>query len=64
MKLDTKKISNIEWDGINPKDYPDFTDAFAIGFDYGNREATDDEIDLFNDSYIENYHDEIIQQLC
>ena len=63
MKLDTKKITNIEWDQVDPSDYPDFSDAYAMTFDYGDREATEDEIDFFNDNLISHFHEQIFDSL-
>ena len=30
MKMDYKKIDNIEVDGIDTKDYPDFSNAYIV----------------------------------
>ena len=51
IKLDYTKISNVELDGIDHSDYPDFCDAYIVSADYDGREMTDDEIEeLNNDS--------------
>lgn len=63
MKLDTKKITNIEWEDIDSNDYPDFVDAFAVAFDYGDREATEEEIEYFNEHLKYDYYDSIIQSM-
>ena len=47
--MDFKKIDNIEVDGINTRDYPDFCDAFISYADYDGRPMTDDELDELND---------------
>jgi hypothetical protein len=47
-ELDLKKVSNIEFDGIDPSDYPDFVDAHIISADYNGRPMTDDEIEELN----------------
>ena len=49
LKLDYKKISNVEVDGIDSRDYPDFCDAFIASAEYDGREMTDEELDLLNE---------------
>lgn len=47
--LDYSKLNNIELDGIDRSDYPDFCDAYISGGYYGNRRLTDTELDLLNE---------------
>jgi hypothetical protein len=49
IKLDYSKINNIEVDGIDHADYPDFCDAYIASADYDGREMTDEEIELLNE---------------
>ena len=49
IKLDYSKIDNIEVDGIDYADYPDFCDAYIASADYDGREMTDEELDILND---------------
>ena len=44
-----KLIDNIEVDGIDTKDYPDFCDAFIAYAEYDGREMTDEELEEIND---------------
>ncbi len=46
MKLDLRKIDNMEFDGIDFADYPDFCDAFLVAADYDGRELSEEEIRL------------------
>lgn len=48
--INFKKITNIEVDGIDTRDYPDFCDAFIAYAEIYGREATDKELDEINDS--------------
>jgi hypothetical protein len=50
-KLDYSKIDMIEFDGIDPDDYPDFNDAYICYAEYDGREMTDEELDLLNDDH-------------
>jgi hypothetical protein len=47
--MDYKLITNIEVDGIDTADYPDFVDAFIASADYDGVEMTDDQIDTLNE---------------
>jgi hypothetical protein len=50
-KLNYNLIDNIEFEGIDPNDHPDYCDAHIISADYDGREMTEDEIEeLNNDS--------------
>jgi len=49
LKLDYSKISDVEVDGIDTRDYPDFCDAFIASAFYDDREMTDEELDILND---------------
>ena len=46
--IDFKQIDNIEIDGIDHKDYPDYCDAFITACDYKGREATEEELEEIN----------------
>jgi hypothetical protein len=47
-KLDYSLIDNIEFDGIDHKDYPDYCDAYICYAEYDGREMTDEELDELN----------------
>ena len=46
--MDYKKIKNIEVEGIDTKDYPDFCDAFISKADYDGKPMTDVQLDELN----------------
>jgi hypothetical protein len=48
-KMDYKKIENIEIDGIDTKDYPDFCDAYIVSADYDGVPMTEEQLDEIND---------------
>lgn len=50
MKLDYKKISDVQVSGVDTKDYPDFVDAFIESASYDGREMTDAELDAVNEN--------------
>ena len=47
--MDYKKIDNIEIDGIDTKDYPDFCDAYISSADYDGIPMTDEQLDELNE---------------
>jgi hypothetical protein len=54
MKLDYTKIEDVEVDGIDTNDYPDFCDAYIASATYKGREMTEEELDTLNEdnSYV------------
>lgn len=48
--MDTTKINNIEFDGIDYKDAPDFCDAFIISADYNGKEMTYEQLNNINEN--------------
>ena len=48
-ELDYSKITDVELDGIDTRDYPDFCDAFVCSATYKGREMTDSELDRLNE---------------
>ena len=47
--LDFSKISNVEVDGVDTKDYPDFCDAFIASCDYNGEPANDEMLEVINE---------------
>jgi hypothetical protein len=44
-------IDNIEVDGIDTNDYPDFCDAFIASADYNGVEMTEEQLEALNEDY-------------
>ena len=49
INLDYAKISDVEVDGIDTADYPDFCDAFIAYAEYYGKEMTDEQLDALNE---------------
>lgn len=49
IKLDYSKIEDIELDGIDTNDYPDFCDAYIASAYYDGRPMTYEELEVLND---------------
>ena len=48
--MELSKITNIEVDGIDFKDYPDFTDAYISYAEYNGKEMTEDQLEALSDN--------------
>ena len=42
-------MSDIEFEDVDPKDFPDFCDAFISSATYKGRKMTEEELDKLND---------------
>jgi hypothetical protein len=49
-EVDFTKIDNIEFDGVDTNDAPDFSNAFIMSCDIDGRPATEEELDIINDN--------------
>lgn len=49
IRLDYRLIEDVEVDGIDTRDYPDFVDAFICSATYAGRDMTDEELEVLND---------------
>ena len=49
MTIDFNQVKNVEVEGIDFDDYPDFVDAYIVSAEYKGRQATEEEIDIMND---------------
>jgi hypothetical protein len=47
--MDYKLIDNIQVEGIDTNDYPDFCDAFIASADYDGKSMTDEQLDELNE---------------
>jgi hypothetical protein len=58
------KVFNAELDGIDTRDYPDFSDAFVAYAEHEDGTAlTDDELDTFNDEHRDIVHGLVFKKL-
>ena len=51
LKLDYSKIDNVEVDGIDTSDYPDFVNSYISAADYDGVPMTDEQLDEINECY-------------
>mgnify|MGYP000403658454 CR=1 FL=1 len=50
IKFDINQLDDIELDGVDMKDYPDFCDAYVESASLNGVELTDEELEELNDS--------------
>lgn len=60
--MDYSKISNVRVEGIDPKDYPDFCDAYISSADYDGKPMTEEQLEEINEDG-EFVYDHVINQL-
>jgi len=62
--LDNLKPHNVELEGIETSDYPDFCNAFVKYAEHINGEVfTDQELDYFNENYADEVYELVIKQI-
>ena len=49
MDFDFSKIDNVDVDGIDHRDYPDYCDAFISYAEYDGVPMTDEQLDALNE---------------
>ncbi len=47
--MDLTQVDNVEIDGINPADYPDFCDAYIIAADYNGEPMSEAQLNKLNE---------------
>ena len=62
MEIDYNKIDNIEFDGVDHSDYPDYCDVFITSADYDGVEMTDEMLDTVKDNF-DFVYEEFMKQL-
>jgi len=63
IALDYSKIDMVEVDGIDTRDYPEFTDAFIGYAEYDGVEMTDEQYDVLNEDY-DYVHEKVFETFC
>ena len=63
MNLDLSKIEDIEFDGINHDDYPDYCDAFVTSATYKGRDLTEEELEWVGDEHSDWVYEKLMEHL-
>ena len=57
------QLEDIEIDGIDMKDYPDFCDAFLSYATIGGRELTEEELEYIQETYSDWVYEQALESL-
>tara|TARA_Y100000385_G_scaffold180132_1_gene186037 strand:+ start:903 stop:1097 length:195 start_codon:yes stop_codon:yes gene_type:complete len=63
MQINLSQIENMEFEGVDFSDYPDFVDAFLVSADIDGRELTEEEIDYLNDEHYEFVNESVFDSI-
>lgn len=63
MQLNLSQIENMEFEGIDTSDYPDFVDAFLVSAEINGRDLTEEEIDYLNDEHYEFVNESVFSSI-
>lgn len=59
-KIDYSLISNIEFKGINHRDYPDYCDAYIVSAEYDCEQMTQEQIEMLDADFV---YEKLIEQI-
>lgn len=61
IDIDLKYIDDVEIDGIDYRDYPDFCDAFLVSATYKGRQLTEQELEHVQESNPDWFYEQVEQ---
>ena len=63
MDLDLTKITDLEFDGVDHGDYPDYCDAYVSSGFYEGRRMIEQELDELNENNRDFVYEELMDHL-
>lgn len=51
MPLNLHKVTNLQFEGIDYKDYPDYCDAYVVNADYEGEPMTEEQLEELNEEH-------------
>jgi len=63
MQINLSQIENMEFEGVDFSDYPDFVDAFLVSADIDGRELTEEEVDYLNDEHYQFVNESVFDSI-
>ncbi len=63
MQINLSRIENMEFEGVDFSDYPDFVDAFLVSAEINGRDLTEEEIDYLNDEHYEFVNERVFSSI-
>lgn len=61
-KFDISKVSNLQFEGIDHRDYPDYCDSYVVSGDYDGEEMTDEQLEEL-DSYPDFVYEKLMNHI-
>lgn len=59
-RIDYSLVSNIEFKGINHRDYPDYCDAYIVSAEYDCEQMTQEQIEMLDADFV---YEKLIEQI-
>ena len=59
IAIDTKQVTDIEFEDVDPQDYPDYCDAYISEATYKGRKMTYEELDVLNEYHRDFVYEEL-----
>jgi len=63
MRFNLSKIDNIEIDGVDHNDYPDYCDAYICAATYKGIEMTQEELECLNQQEVDFVYEKVIESV-
>ena len=63
MQINLSQVENMEFEGVDFSDYPDFVDAFLVSAEINGRDLTEEEIDYLNDEHYEFINERVFSSI-
>lgn len=60
FEIDTKKVDNIVFDGVDDKDAPDYCDAYIVSADYNGVPMSESFLDELDSEFV---HEKLMEEL-
>jgi hypothetical protein len=63
LNIDLSQIENVEVDGLNHRDYPDYCDAFIASADQSGVPLTDKQLEFINESCRDFVYEQVMKKI-
>jgi len=63
IAIDTKQVTDIEFEDVDPQDHPDYCDAYISEATYKGRKMTYEELDVLNEYHRDFVYEELLDYL-
>jgi hypothetical protein len=63
LTFDVSKIHDVEIEGVDTRDYPDFCDAYISYATYNGWPMTDEQLDALNENYRDFVYEKVLESI-